>query len=100
MREVIAKARFVSSKIRYWIDYLFPREVLGPFAIVFSFENVVNILFEQYYTGSPLVGWLVLGTLLSVAVSYWGIVDEDKDDVQKKIDEREKEIEEETGVDV
>lgn len=74
--------------IRRYIDYFLPREIMGPVIIVFSMENVVDILFAEYLGGfNPLVGWSIVLIASILLVAYWGEADEDMDEFEKELED-------------
>lgn len=78
------------KRTRYYIDYYLPREVVGPVLIIFSLENVVDILFEIYMPDRMnLVGWVVIALLAAVVVKEWGEADEDHEELEQELDKLE-----------
>lgn len=74
--------------IRKYIDYFLPREVMGPVVIVFSMENVVDILFSQYLGQfDPLIAWSVVLVGSILLIGYWGEADEDMDEFEDEIND-------------
>ena len=73
---------------RHYINYFLPREVLGPVILVFSVENVIDILFNNYFPGqAELYGWLIIAFIAAVVVYEWGESDEDFDELEEDIEE-------------
>lgn len=73
---------------RHYINYFLPREVVGPVLIIFSLENVVDILFEMYMPDQAgLVGWIMIAIFSALLVKEWGEADEDIDDFEEDIEE-------------
>lgn len=77
----------LTSRLRRYIDYFLPREIMGPVIIVFSMENVVDILFSEYFGSfEPLTGWSIV-LLASIAlVAWWGESDEDMDEFEEELE--------------
>lgn len=74
--------------IRRYIDYYLPREILGPVIIVFSAENVIDILFSIYVPASrEFGGWIVILLISIFIVGWWGEVDEEKDEFEDELEE-------------
>lgn len=74
--------------LRHYINYYLPREVLGPVALIFSLENVIDILFQTYMPESArLVGWIIIAILAGFLVREWGEADEDREDLKEDIEE-------------
>lgn len=77
-----------SELIVRYIDYFLPREVLGPVIIVFSAENVIDIVFTQYMpVSSELAGWSVVLLLSIIIVAIWGETDDDMDEFEEELEE-------------
>jgi len=76
-----------TEKIRRYVDYFIPREVMGPVLIVFSMENIIDILFSQYLPfNSELIGWTFVLILSIVIVGYWGETDEDMEEFEEELE--------------
>jgi len=76
------------KNIRYYIDYFLPREVMGPVVLVFSMENIVDQLFTWYVPDSyGFIGWVVILATSALIIGYWGEVDEDKKELDDKVDD-------------
>lgn len=78
-----------SDKIEKYIDYYLPREVMGPVIVVFSVENIIDILFNQYApAGGGIAGWTVVFVLSVTIVAWWGEADEDsKEDFEEALED-------------
>jgi hypothetical protein len=100
LTELRAKSEYIVSKIIYWLDYIFPREIFGTFAVVFAFENAIDIGFQRYLGGLEMEGWVTFGIAVAIATTIASYFDEDKEEVQEKLEKKEEQIEKETGVDV
>lgn len=80
------------SRIRYYIDYFLPREVMGPVVVVFSMENVVDQLFTWYVPDSyGFIGWCIILVTSAIIIGYWGEVDEDMEEFEDMMEEVESE---------
>jgi hypothetical protein len=78
-----------------YVDYVLPREIIGPVIIVFSLEGVIDGLFSRYIpAGYETLGWAFIFVLSIVLVAYWGATDEE---AREELDERIEEIHEEDG---
>lgn len=78
----------LTAKIRRYIDYYTPREVMGPVILVFSTENVVDILFQMYAPfRSRLFGWVIVMIVSIILVGYWGEADEDMEEFEEELKE-------------
>lgn len=78
------------NKIRYWIDYFLPREVMGPVLIVFSLEMIVDILFQRYLPSgvTELMGWVSMFIISVGLVAWWGLEDdEDMEEFGEKMED-------------
>ena len=76
------------TRVRYYLDYFLPREVVGPVLIIFSLENVIDILFETYMPPEAgLVGWVVIALFAGLLVKEWGEADEDIEELQDELEE-------------
>lgn len=74
--------------IESYIDYFFPREIIGPVILVFSLENVVDRLFQIYFPlQSELLGWSIVLIISLIIIGVWGEVDEDKEELEEEIEE-------------
>lgn len=74
--------------VRKYLDYFLPREIMGPVIIVFSMENVVDILFTTYLGAfNPLFSWSVVLILSILLITYWGEADEDMDEFEKELED-------------
>lgn len=70
------------------IDYYLPREIMGPVILVFSMENVVDILFGRYLGDfNPLFAWTAVLIMSVIIISYWGEVDEDMEEFEQELEE-------------
>lgn len=68
------------ARLRQYIDYLFPREVLGAVVLVFALENVTETIIVALLPATLHVwAWLAVFVLASLFFAYWGDVDEHDD---------------------
>lgn len=74
--------------VRKYIDYFLPREIMGPVIIVFSMENVVDILFMRYLGDfNPLFSWTVVLIISIIVIGYWGEADEDMEEFEQELED-------------
>jgi len=98
--EVRARVSYLVAKVVYWADYIFPREIFGTFAVVFAFENAIDIALSRWLGGLEIIGWVTFGVAVAVATSIASYLDDDKSELEGRLKSKEKEIEDKTGVDV
>lgn len=61
---------------------------MGPVVLVFSLENIVDILFNQYApVNSELIGWSGVFVLSLFLIAWWGEADEDMDEFEEELEE-------------
>lgn len=77
----------MKEKIREYLDYFLPREVLGPVFIVFSLEHIIEILFTPITTQHELLAWTTLFVFSLVLIGYWGMADDDYDEFQDELEQ-------------
>lgn len=62
-----------------YIDYIFPREVMGPILLAFAAENIISIVFQTFIPAKlATIGWIVIFVFTLIAVTYWGEISDDE----------------------
>lgn len=77
-----------TDELRTYIDHFIPREVLGPVAVVFASENIIDILLTRYMpAGHELEVWTILLLLSLITLGIWGLTGDDMDELEEDLEE-------------
>jgi hypothetical protein len=79
--------------LKTYLDHFLPREVIGPFIILFSLRGLIGDIFPHYVPDEyATVGWALIFVFSLLLVAYWGTVDEQAvEELQDRLDEIEEE---------
>jgi len=81
--------RLTLIKIKVYLSHFLPLEIVGPVAVIFSLEGVIDGLFTQFVPMQyETFGWFVLFLVSIFFISYVRINDEETvEDINESLEE-------------